>query len=161
VSERYLARAQVVLACGERPDDISDVRRRIAPMTQAPVIGVFTKRDLASAPDDADGELVPVSAETGAGLTELLARIEQLLDTSVTAIAPDTPVVTRARHVAALEAAAAEMRAFVEGWEAGELPAPVIAVHLRAAVAALEELVGVVDTEDVLDRVFRSFCVGK
>jgi tRNA modification GTPase len=161
VSERYLARAQVVLACGERPDDISDVRRRIAPMTQAPVIGVFTKRDLASAPDDADGELVPVSAETGAGLTALLARIEQLLDTSVTAIAPDTPVVTRARHVAALEAAAAEMRAFVEGWEAGELPAPVIAVHLRAAVAALEELVGVVDTEDVLDRVFRSFCVGK
>ena len=38
---------------------------------------------------------------------------------------------------------------------------PVVAVHLRVAVAALEDLVGVVDTDDVLDRVFRSFCVGK
>jgi tRNA modification GTPase len=163
VSERYLARAQVVLACGEDPADIAAVRRRVAAMTPAPVIGVLTKQDLAPAPDDAGAgaELVPVSAETGTGLSELLSRIEQVLDASVTAIVPDLPVVTRTRHVAALEAAAAEMRAFVEGWEAGELPAPVIAVHLRAAVAALEELVGVVDTEDVLDRVFRSFCVGK
>jgi tRNA modification GTPase len=163
VSERYLARAQVVLACGEDPADIAAVRRRVAAMTPAPVIGVLTKQDLAPAPDDADAgaELVPVSAETGTGLSELLSRIEQVLDASVTAIVPDLPVVTRTRHVAALEAAAAEMRAFVEGWEAGELPAPVIAVHLRATVAALEELVGVVDTEDVLDRVFRSFCVGK
>jgi tRNA modification GTPase len=163
VSERYLARAQVVLACGEDPADIAAVRRRVAAMTPAPVIGVLTKQDLAPAADGAraGAELVPVSAETGTGLSELLSRIEQVLDASVTAIVPDLPVVTRTRHVAALEAAAAEMRAFVEGWEAGELPAPVIAVHLRAAVAALEELVGVVDTEDVLDRVFRSFCVGK
>jgi tRNA modification GTPase len=49
----------------------------------------------------------------------------------------------------------------METWATGTLPAPVAAVHLRAAVAALEELVGAVDTEDVLDRVFRSFCVGK
>ncbi len=33
--------------------------------------------------------------------------------------------------------------------------------HLREAARALEELIGVVDVEDVLDRVFRSFCVGK
>ncbi|NUS97777.1 MAG: tRNA uridine-5-carboxymethylaminomethyl(34) synthesis GTPase MnmE, partial [Gemmatimonadaceae bacterium] len=46
-------------------------------------------------------------------------------------------------------------------WSAAALPAPVMAVHLRSAVGALEELIGVVDTEDVLDRVFRSFCVGK
>ena len=161
VSERYLARAQVVLACGEHPADIAAVRQRIATMTRAPVVGVLTKQDIATASDDVSGELVPVSAEMGTGLGELLSRIEQVLDASVTAIVPDLPVVTRARHVAALEAAAAEMRAFVEGWEAGELPAPVVAVHLRGAVAALEELVGVVDTEDVLDRVFRSFCVGK
>jgi tRNA modification GTPase len=34
-------------------------------------------------------------------------------------------------------------------------------VHLRSAVHALEELIGVVDVEDVLDRLFASFCVGK
>jgi tRNA modification GTPase len=34
-------------------------------------------------------------------------------------------------------------------------------VHLRAAVSALEDVIGVVSTEDVLDRVFATFCIGK
>lgn len=175
VSERYLARAQVVLACGEHADDISLTRQRVASVSEAPVIGVLTKRDLhgvarevgddrlstqVPAPDS-DRGLLRVSAETGAGLAELLARIEETLAASFTAVAPDIPVVTRARHLAALRAARAEMREFSESWQSAQLPAPVIAVHLRAAVSALEELVGVVDTEDVLERVFRSFCVGK
>jgi len=163
VSERYLARAQVVLACAEGAADLADVRQRISAMAPAPVIGVLTKQDLATTSDDAGGgdDVVLVSAETGAGLGELLARIERVLEGAAGPIASDTPVVTRARHLAALQVAADEMRSFVSSWESGELPAPVIAVHLRAAVTALEELVGVVDTEDVLDRVFRSFCVGK
>ncbi len=167
VSERYLARAQVVLACGERPEDVAATIRRIAAISRAPTIGVLTKQDLLEA-GDAAGErdedaprLVRVSAESGTGLGELLARVEETLASSFTVVAPDTPVVTRARHLAALRVARAEMREFSESWQEGELPAPVIAVHLRAAVAALEELVGAVDTEDVLDRVFRSFCVGK
>jgi len=175
VSERYLARAQVVLACGERADDIDRTRDRVASVSGAPVIGVLTKLDLhgrGCAPGDdrlvaraptslGDQSLLRVSAETGAGLGELLARIEETLAASFTAVAPDTPVVTRARHLAALRTARAEMREFSDRWQSAELPAPVIAVHLRTAVTALEELVGVVDTEDVLERVFRSFCVGK
>lgn len=169
VSERYLARAQVVLACGEHSDEIAATRERIRALSRAPVIDVLTKQDLhdahiAVAPHPngpADQGPVGVSAETGEGLRTLLDRIGEVLGRSIAAVAPDTPVVTRARHLAALRVARGEMRDFLTAWEAGELPAPVIAVHLRAAVAALEELVGVVDTEDVLDRVFRSFCVGK
>jgi tRNA modification GTPase len=37
----------------------------------------------------------------------------------------------------------------------------VASVHLRTAVYLLEELIGAVDVEDVFDRVFNSFCVGK
>jgi tRNA modification GTPase len=37
----------------------------------------------------------------------------------------------------------------------------VAAVHVRAAVAALDELIGAVDVDDVLARVFSTFCVGK
>ncbi|MFL5562299.1 MAG: tRNA uridine-5-carboxymethylaminomethyl(34) synthesis GTPase MnmE [Gemmatimonadaceae bacterium] len=170
VSERYLARAQLVLACAERLEDVVDTRRRISAISPAPVIGVLTKQDLMPAGSrargatggiDEDRALVPVSAETGAGLAELLATIEQALSASIHALVPDMPVVTRARHLAALQEARDEIGSFRSGWESRELPAPVIAVHLRAAVTALEELVGVVDTEDVLDRVFRSFCVGK
>jgi tRNA modification GTPase len=169
VSERYLARAQVVLACGERLADVEATMKRIAAISSAPAIGVLTKQDLPDASAAATAAVLPrdaqrfvaVSAESGAGLGDLLARVEETLAASVAGVAPDMPVVTRARHLVALRVARAEMREFSESWESGELPAPVIAVHLRAAVAALEELVGVVDTEDVLDRVFRSFCVGK
>jgi tRNA modification GTPase len=75
--------------------------------------------------------------------------------------AEDAPLVTRARHEAALRRAAEELRAFRWAWESGTLPAPVAATHLRAAVTALESLIGAVDVEDVLERVFRTFCVGK
>jgi tRNA modification GTPase len=37
----------------------------------------------------------------------------------------------------------------------------VAAVHLHEAAAALESLIGAVDVEDILDRVFSTFCVGK
>ena len=37
----------------------------------------------------------------------------------------------------------------------------VAAVHLRSAAAALEELIGRIDVENVLDEVFARFCVGK
>jgi tRNA modification GTPase len=50
---------------------------------------------------------------------------------------------------------------FEHAWREEKLPATVASVHLRAAVGALEELIGVVDVEAVLDRVFSSFCVGK
>jgi tRNA modification GTPase len=54
-----------------------------------------------------------------------------------------------------------EIENFMNTWSAGTLPPIVAAVHLRVAVSALEELVGAVDIEDVLERVFRTFCVGK
>jgi len=70
-------------------------------------------------------------------------------------------LLTRERHRRGVERAREEIAAFITGWEAGELPAPVLAVHLRAAGSALEELIGVVEREDVLDVVFRTFCIGK
>src|SRR2546426_492832 len=70
------------------------------------------------------------------------------------------PVVTRARHRLALERALGEVDAF---WAArqGGVDAAAAATHLRAAVGALDDLIGVVTPDDVLDRVFASFCVGK
>ena len=161
VSERWLAGAQVVLACGERAADVDATRRRIGAVSAAPIVAVLTKRDLAAEGDEMPAGAVGVSAETGRGLGELVERIEATIAGALGSPALDAPVVTRARHLAALRRAREELREFAAAREAGALPAPVAAVHLRAAVAALEELIGVVDTEDVLDRVFRSFCVGK
>jgi tRNA modification GTPase len=73
----------------------------------------------------------------------------------------DTPILTRSRHIHGIRQARSEIEAFGAAWNDALLPAPVAAVHLRTAAIALESLIGAVSTDDVLDRVFSSFCVGK
>jgi tRNA modification GTPase len=70
------------------------------------------------------------------------------------------PLLTRERHRVALEHAhAALLEAGPELDRGGD---PVLAAHhVRRAVTALDELIGAVDVEEVLGRVFERFCVGK
>lgn len=195
VSERYLARAELVLACGEGAAAVGAAAARVRALTAAPVVGVWTKADLAPAGADGRGgpppnttiapsappsttdstavgtaapatspiPILPVSAETGAGLSALVAHLlDQLARRhGATAESGAEPLVMRVRHRQALTTARAELAAFAEAWERRTLPAPVAAVHVRAAIGALEELIGAVDVEEVLGRVFSTFCVGK
>ncbi len=169
VSERWVGSAQVVLACGEGLDAVRATMALVSTLTSAPLIGVRTKVDLvpegevassATATTD-DALVVSVSAESGLGLTELMASIQQTLTSRHVAHSEGAPVITRARHRRALESAREEAAAFLDAWVDDLLPAPVAAVHVRSAIGALEELVGGVDVEEILDRVFASFCVGK
>jgi len=180
VSERYVAQAHVVLACAETPEGLERTVEAVAELTAGVVIPVLTKADAPTATassqrlggarratEDYDflGGLkagpVCVSAFTGEGLDLLRTAIRSAVASRVATPGDDTPIVTRVRHEAALRRAGAELRDFRAAWAAAALPAPVAATHLRAAVTALEELIGAVDVEDVLERVFRSFCVGK
>jgi tRNA modification GTPase len=98
---------------------------------------------------------VALSAKSGAGLPELLARIErsagELMEQGAGA-----PPLTRARHREALmEAHAALGRALV---------APEIALSaedLRLAMRALGRITGTVRIDELLDVIFRDFCIGK
>jgi tRNA modification GTPase len=161
VSERYLEGAHVVLACGETPAAVLDVVRRIQPITSGHVVPVLTKSDLHAQAEhaEADADMVVVSAEAGEGLPALLAAIYRAVDVRPLED-PDMPVVLRQRHLRSLGAASEEMQLF-ERALASDVPATVAAVHLRAAVGALDALIGVVRTDDILDRVFASFCIGK
>lgn len=160
VSEQYLADAHIVLFCSDREDGDEDLMARIRVQTSAPLIRVRTKADLVSSGLQMS-DVVPVSAHTRAGLTELLSRVKEVLNSSYGSPIMDAPIITRTRHLTALELSLVEIEAFEREWEVGSLPAPVAAVHLRAAIHALEELIGTVDVDDVLDELFRSFCVGK
>ncbi len=73
----------------------------------------------------------------------------------------ESALVTRERHLRALREARAEIAHFLTVWQADALPAPVAAVHLQSARDALSSLIGAIGTEDILDRVFADFCVGK
>lgn len=163
LSERHVRGADVVLACGDSNESLQHAVSRVAVLApDATVIAVRTKSDLSDGVATATHrDAAVVSAETGEGLRELIARIELEIDKRSHAPEPDMPVLIRARHQKALTTAREDTAAFLTAWEAGDLPATVAASHLRAAAGALTELIGVVDVEDVLGRVFAEFCVGK
>jgi tRNA modification GTPase len=160
VSSRYLGQAALVLACGDDARSIATSTTAIRTRTDAPIIAVATKADLVSEGDEKQAD-VAVSAHTGTGLRALLTLIEQRLTRLHGEPATESSGLTRARHRAAVAEAASELRAFSEAWRADALPASVAAIHVRAAADALGELIGVVQVDDVLDAVFRRFCVGK
>lgn len=158
VSQRYITSAHLVLVCGETASELDGVRDVIRRLTDAPQLAVQTKADGDAEP--AHGA-IRVSAHEREGLAELLASIEQVLDATYGTLDPDLPLLTRARHQSALKQAADELGLFRELRATGDVPMSVAAVHLRSAVSALETLVGSVNVEDVLARVFSTFCVGK
>lgn len=158
VSARWLARAGVVLVCADHDAALSEATAAVASATRATQVLVRTKADQQPT---VRHDAIAVSAHEGVGLDALRAAVRAAVTTTHPAAPEDEPIVTRARHAAALAAARAEVAAFLVAWEADALPAPVVGTHLRAAITALEDLTGAIDVEDVLTRVFRTFCVGK
>jgi tRNA modification GTPase len=159
-SGRYLEQAAVVLVCGDTAAAIAQVASAARARTHGAIVTVATKSDLV--PDsDKYGADIAVSAHTGAGLRTLLALVEERLSRLHGAPVLDAPGLTRARHQAAVARADAELRAFTLAWREDLLPASVASIHVRGAAEALGELIGVVQVDDVLDAVFRRFCVGK
>lgn len=103
---------------------------------------------------------VSVSVETGEGLDELRGLLPELVYSATITSGSENPVLLRKRHARAVKAARDEVGAFMEALEAG-VPAEMAASHLQEAGTALEELLGVISVDDVLDVVFRDFCIGK
>lgn len=159
VSSRYVARAAVVLACFDSIETAQAIST-LGEQTQGTIITVATKGDVASA-SGRNAADITVSAQTGEGLAMLLRAVEAKLTSDRGAPMLDAPVLTRARHRAAVAEASTQLKRFMTTWKDEMLPASVAATHVRAAADALSELVGVVRVDDVLDVVFRNFCVGK
>jgi tRNA modification GTPase len=124
---------------------------RSYPIPIAPTLMLTNKVDLrGTIPPDAIG----ISVRTGAGMDSLRARLAAEARALTDNAGP--PPLTRARHRAALqEAAAGLVRA--TGADLPELRAE----DLRLALRALGRITGQVGVEDLLDTIFRHFCIGK
>jgi tRNA modification GTPase len=122
----------------------------LPPPEGAPLWTVGTKSDMASV--DAEHAL---SATTGAGVPELLAALTAFADAAAGTGRPS--LLSRERDLVALAAAQEALDLFLAEGATDEIAAE----HLRQAGLALERLIGRIDTEQVLDRLFASFCIGK
>ena len=99
----------------------------------------------------------PVSARTGSGIAQLLTELTGFARAFFEMTEPALVTRERQRHV--LQDAAAALRRAIDEGRAGR--EEIIAEELRLAARALGRLTGRVDVEDVLDVVFRDFCIGK
>jgi tRNA modification GTPase len=98
-----------------------------------------------------------ISALTGSGMDELVAALSaHARDYFATT---EAAIVTRARHRRALEETVAALDRCLAESESGR--EELIAEELRAAATTLGRLTGRVDVEDILDVIFRDFCIGK
>jgi len=124
------------------------------PPVDRPWLGVLNKVDLApEAAEPAQGDWVRTSATSGQGIDRLERALGKMVSAGLDRL--EGRVAIGERHRAGLEAAAAELDGLAV--EHPELAAE----HLRWAAASLAELIGEVAAEDVLDRVFETFCLGK
>jgi tRNA modification GTPase len=184
VARRHLKGADLVLLCV--PDDpgwgseeagfLEEVR------SEVPVVVLRTKADRegdrpagptgrapsetgreANAGDEARPRVVasiPTSVLDGRGLGELRTLLRDLVFSGIARAGGAMPVLTRKRQTRAVRLARDEVAAFAGALEGG-IPAEMASTHLRPAETALEELLGVIHPEEILDRVFSEFCIGK
>jgi tRNA modification GTPase len=101
-----------------------------------------------------------ISAKTGEGLDTLYERIEALVMAGLDTSAQEADIITRERHKYLLERALAHLTAAEtaarDGW-----PEDLVSIDLREAYVSLGEILGQEIGDDVLERIFAEFCVGK
>lgn len=163
VARRYLAAAQLVLFCvesGREPEE--DERRFLAGLPPGSAVLVRTKADWGEGVGEppAGVRALSVSAVTGEGLPALREALVGMAFGGIVEAPAEAPLVTRERQARALRVAREEVELFLAAWDGG-VPPEFAATHLHAAAGALEDLLGVISTDDLLDRVFGQFCVGK
>lgn len=161
VSRRYLDRADLILLCAEAGRELEHGEREILSTGRA--LLARTKADLVpGGPGGEEIEGIPVSVLSREGLDALMtAAASRVFGDDGTHPRLDLePVLVHERHrvgLARSREALVQARPHLEG--GGD--AVLAAHHVRQALAALDELVGVIDAEEVLGRIFSRFCVGK
>ncbi len=162
-----LARAELVLAVLDGSEPLVDEDRRLIELVRGKTtVLVINKADLPARLEQRDlqglveeGRVVWTSATAGVGLEELRDTIRDTVLKQ--GLEPSEGVlITHLRHRGALERARASLDQVLLSAER-RMAAEFVAVDLRAAINALGEIIGETTTDDILERIFKEFCIGK
>ncbi len=124
----------------------------------AKVLTVLTKADLAAPAFAAIEDHYPISVISNRGIDALVARLKHEAETRLW-VANDDVVLTRARHKSIVAESLSSLDHALQSFENG-LP-ELIVEDIRLAARAIGRMTGHVGVEEVLDRLFSSFCIGK
>lgn len=164
-SKELLEKADLVLFVvdGSRPleDEDLKIHDRIKATN---VIGILNKidmeRKLDIAPLTKVGNWIEISAKENIGIDEMESRIYSYVVKGDLEDSSQKLVITNVRHKSALEKTKDAVKSIFETIEMG-LPMDLMAVDLKEALDSLSEVTGEISSEDLLDHIFKNFCVGK
>jgi tRNA modification GTPase len=160
-----LADADLVLFLIDGSVAISDEDRSIVSLiASTPYITVITKSDLPVVFDltefDAAVCAVSISSRTGTGIDQLTHAISSHFICQDAFTSDHHQVVSSVRHRDVLLRASSSLDDFSVNRQAGH-PLELLSLDLRSALSALGEITGETTTDDILDAIFSSFCIGK
>ena len=126
---------------------------------QVPFLTILNKVDLRQIQDDQpDDTHIPISAKTGAGLSELRARLLEIVGFQTTA---SDSFIARERHLTALRAADEHLQSAYAHALTQDQKLDLFAEELRLAQEQLNAITGEFTSDDLLGVIFSSFCIGK
>lgn len=157
-SLRAIDEADLVLAVLEAGTEMKDEDKEVLDrIKDMPHLIVANKADLS---DNVAAEGISVSARTGAGIDALRTAIYQKCIGQGGGASEESVMITNQRHRFALDRAGAKLLAARNALVAG-LPLEIAALESRGALDALGEITGAVTTDEILNLIFRDFCIGK
>lgn len=160
-SRSAMEKAMLVLAVIDGSRELSEEDREIIAAAEAAPHGlvVLSKQDLAqrSGPVDTCLPVVELSAVTGEGIDRLEKAISELFPVPQV---PAGEILTNARQAEAVKRALDYLDAALEAMGSGATP-DIVLTETEGAMSALGELSGRTVREDVTNRIFQRFCVGK
>ena len=147
---------KIGIARGQQRAEAADLRvylkgspdQIVTPFSQKDIV-ILSKADL--------WQLPGVSGKTGLGIGDLFAMIEERLASRVAT----SSVFSRERHFDKLRNADSHLKSALSGLAQGGTGWEIVSVDIRAAIRCLDGIIGRIDVEDVLGRIFASFCIGK
>ena len=130
------------------------------------IIVIFNKTDIADPVAEKEYEevfdgysKVRISAKTGDGIEKLKKIISDMFDFQEI-VSGQSAVIANVRHIDAVKKAYALIESAYNDYRMG-IPADFMAVNLSSAAEALGEITGMSVSEEIVDRIFKDFCVGK
>ncbi|HHY18345.1 MAG TPA: tRNA uridine-5-carboxymethylaminomethyl(34) synthesis GTPase MnmE [Firmicutes bacterium] len=165
-SREYVKKSDLCLWVIDSSEPLTDEDYRIAELLKdKSVLILLNKQDKPSKVDATDlatlnleSKLLPISLTEGTGVNEFMLELEKQIGFSGYETMEEV-LVTRVRHKKALEKARMSLEYAIEN--VASAPLDLLTVDLRQAYSALGEITGHVVTEDILDRIFEEFCLGK
>ncbi|NTU43626.1 MAG: GTP-binding protein, partial [Nitrospirales bacterium] len=153
--------ADLVIAVFDAARPLDDADREIIEKVKAKrTVFVCNKSDIGAQEVSLPSPSVRVSALRDEGMEELKAAITNLFLTRAEGGTGEGITVTNIRHRDSIDRAAESLKTAAGSLRIGE-PLEVVALYLREALDSLGEIIGVVTTDEILERIFTQFCIGK